>query len=132
MSVRSRFLLLALACVPLGLATRPLKRVADALGSALGDALWALLVFFLVCAGFSKWPLSRRIALALAIAFFVEVSQLWHTSWLDTLRHTTLGALAIGGSFSFGDLACYSVGIALGALLTQRFEAELMQPQSTF
>ena len=121
-SLRAKWLLFAVLCIPLGLATRPLKRHFDALGSALGDALWALLVFFLVCAALPKWPLSRRVALAIAIAFVVEVSQLWHASWLDALRHTTLGALAIGGSFSFGDLACYSVGVTLGALLTRRLQ----------
>lgn len=125
MSTRRRFLLLALACVPLGLATRPLKKLADALGSALGDGLWALLVFSLVCAALPKWPLSRRVLLALALAGLVEVSQLWHISWLDTLRHTTLGALAIGGSFSFGDLICYSVGVALGALLARRLQRDV-------
>ena len=121
-SLRAKWLALAGLCLPLGLATRPLKRHFDALGSALGDSLWALLVLSLVCAALPQWPLSRRVLLALGIAWLVEASQLWHTPWLDTLRHSTLGALAIGGSFSFGDLACYAVGIALGALLARRFE----------
>jgi Protein of unknown function (DUF2809) len=114
---RARWGALALACVPLGLATRPLKRQYEALGSALGDALWALLVFALVGVAFPRWSLAWRAALALGIAVLVEVSQLWHTPWLEALRHNTLGALAIGGSFSFGDLGCYAAGIAGGCLL---------------
>jgi hypothetical protein len=121
-SPRAKWLALAALCLPLGLATRPLKRHFDALGSALGDALWALLVLALIGAALPKWPLARRVLLALGIAWLVELSQLWHTPWLDSLRHTKLGALAIGGSFSFGDLACYAVGITLGALLARRFE----------
>lgn len=121
-SPRAKWLALAGLCIPLGLATRPFKRHFDALGSALGDALWALLVFSLVCAALPAWPLSRRVLLTLGLAWLVEISQLWHAPWLDALRHTKLGALAIGGSFSLGDLACYAVGIALGALLARRFE----------
>ena len=41
--------------------------------------------------------------------------------WGDMLAFAalTLGALAIGGSFSWGDLGCYAAGIALGALLSK-------------
>ena len=119
-SSRRRWLFLALACIPTGLATRPLKRQVEALGSALGDGLWALLVFALVSAVFPRWPLSRRFFVALAIACLVEFSQLWHTPWLEALRQTKLGALAVGGSFSWGDLGCYGAGIALGALLDKK------------
>lgn len=111
-----------LFCLPLGLATRPLKLHFDALGSALGDGLWALLVFCLVCSAAPRWPLARRVLVALALAVLVEVSQLWHFPWLASVRHTRLGALAIGGSFSFGDIVCYATGIALGALFARRFE----------
>ncbi|WP_395144192.1 DUF2809 domain-containing protein [Armatimonas sp.] len=85
-SSRRRWLFLALACIPTGLATRPLKRQVE----------------------------------ALAIACLVEFSQLWHTPWLEALRQTKLGALAVGGSFSWGDLGCYGAGIALGALLDKK------------
>ena len=118
-SSRRHWLFLALVCIPAGLATRPLKRQIEALGSALGDGLWALLVFALVSVAFPRWHLPRRFFVALAIACLVEFSQLWHTPWLEALRHTQLGALAIGGSFSWGDIGCYAAGIALGALLNK-------------
>lgn len=118
----ARWLLVALLCIPAGLATRPLKHLSDALGSALGDALWALMVFALVCAALPNTPRSRRALLALALAWLVELSQLWHAPWLEAFRHTTLGGLAIGGSFSLGDLACYAVGVGAGALLAWRVE----------
>ncbi|WP_309714668.1 DUF2809 domain-containing protein [Armatimonas sp.] len=120
--LRAIWLLGALFCLPLGLATRLLKRHFDALGSALGDGLWALLVFCLVCGVAPRWPLAWRVLTALTLAVLVEVSQLWHFPWLVALRHTRLGALAIGGSFSFGDILCYATGIAFGALLARRFE----------
>lgn len=118
--MRRRWLALAVICIPLGLATRPLKRHYDALGSVLGDALWALLVFALVGLCAPRWPVWWRVAVALGIAALVELSQLWHVGWLDALRQTRLGALAIGGSFFWGDLVCYAGGIALGAWLSRR------------
>jgi len=119
--MRRRRLLLAAATIVLGLGTRPLKRHYETLGSALGDALWALMVFLLLGALFPKLPLKWLALWALVIAFLVETSQLWHTPWLDTLRHTTLGALAIGGSFSVEDLLCYTVGVAFGLLLENKW-----------
>lgn len=119
-TIRVRWGALALVCIPLGLATRPLKRHVDSLGSALGDALWALLVFALIGAFFPRLSWRAQAALALGIAWLVEVSQLWHAPWLEAVRHNKLGALAVGGSFSFGDLGCYAVGVAVGAVLSAR------------
>lgn len=121
--MRRRRLLLAVATIVLGLGTRPLKRHYETLGSALGDALWALMVFLLLGSLFPKLPLKWLALSALMIAFLVETSQLWHPLWLDSLRHTTLGALAIGGSFSVEDLLCYTVGVAGGVLLERRYRA---------
>jgi hypothetical protein len=49
---------------------------------------------------------------ALAISFAVEVSQLHHVPWLDALRSTRLGALALGQGFLRSDLLCYTVGVS--------------------
>lgn len=121
--MRRRRLVLAAITIVLGLGTRPLKRHYETVGSALGDALWALMVFLLFGALFPKLSLRWLALSALMIAFLVETSQLWHTPWLDALRHTTLGALAIGGSFSVEDLLCYTVGVASGVLLEKRSRA---------
>lgn len=119
--MRLRRLGLAAITIVLGLGTRPLKRHYETVGSALGDALWALMVFLLLGALFPKLPLKWLALSALMVAFLVETSQLWHTPWLDSLRHTTLGALAIAGSFSVEDLLCYTVGVVFGLLLEKRY-----------
>jgi hypothetical protein len=61
--------------------------------------------------------LSRRAATALAIAYLVEISQLYHAPWIDALRLTALGGLMLGFGFLWSDLACYTVGVAGGVLL---------------
>jgi hypothetical protein len=55
--------------------------------------------------------------MASALSLLVEISQLYHGSWIDAIHQTTLGDLALGYGFLWSDLICYGVGIALGAFL---------------
>ena len=61
-------------------------------------------------------PLFQRCNISLVLAFAVEVSQLYHSPWIDGIRSTTLGGLVLGFGFLWSDLVCYLVGIAAGAL----------------
>ncbi len=82
-----------------------------------GDVLWATMVFWL-CAIASPGAARHRLALAaLAIAWAVECSQLYRAPWLDALRATTLGALALGQGFLWSDLLCYAGGVALAVVV---------------
>lgn len=82
-----------------------------------GDTLWALLVFL----GFGwLFPAYSTIRVALYAAAFslgIELSQLYHTPWLDALRTNRLAALVLGQGFLWSDLVCYAVGVTLGILL---------------
>lgn len=42
--------------------------------------------------------------------------------WLDALRHTRAGALALGQGFLWSDLACYAAGIAIGVFIERMIE----------
>ena len=81
-----------------------------------GDALWALMVF--VGCGFLLPRASTGMIALMALAFSwgVELSQLYHAPWIDTIRATLPGRLVLGNTFNWPDLAAYAVGIALGAL----------------
>ncbi len=60
------------------------------------------------------FPKRRTISIALiALAFCVaiETSQIYHAPWIDSIRRTTLGKLALGDTFAWGDIAAYLVGI---------------------
>ena len=115
---RSLYLIAAIVVVALGLASR---RYGDVLPQFIaeyaGDTLWALMVFLGICV---VWPGSSvwRVAVAtLLISYGVEVSQLYHAAWIDTLRRTTLGRLTLGSGFLWSDLVCYSAGVAVGVVL---------------
>ena len=81
-----------------------------------GDTLWALLVFL----GFG-FLFARASTLSVALMAFgfscvVELTQLCHAPWIDSVRETRLGHLVLGATFNWPDLIAYGVGVALGSL----------------
>ena len=115
---RLRLLLLALLTVPLGLGSRHYAAALPAwLAAYAGDALWALLVFWLVALLRPRWPVPRVGIGAFGLAVAVEISQLYQAPWLNALRHTTLGGLVLGHGFLWSDVVCYGVGVLVGCAL---------------
>ena len=100
--------------VGLGLGTRHLAFLAF-LGKYPGDALWALMMFFIVGLIRPRATTGQVALIALGISYAVELSQLYEPPWLVAIRGTTLGHLVLGSKFHVADLLAYSVGVALGA-----------------
>lgn len=83
----------------------------------VGDTLWALMLFLVVSSLLASRSIAVRAAIALALAFLVEIGQLYHAPWIESIRQTTLGGLVPGFAFLWTDLVCCAVGIALGAIV---------------
>lgn len=114
--VRSRLVTVVLlfATVAAGLASRRYPDwQPDFLARYAGDTLWAAMVFW----GLALLrPGGRARVLggwALGIAFADEFSQLYRAPWIDAVRATGVGALALGQGFLPSDLWCYAAGVAL-------------------
>ena len=116
---RVRFALAALATIALGLASRPLGRVLPWLSDPLGDACYALLLFWLVRIAAPRLPVVRAAAVAFCLCTLVEISQLCHAPWLDAVRRTTAGHLVLGWGFDPIDLLWYALGAGAGAALAR-------------
>ena len=58
---------------------------------------------------------------ALLFSFGIEFSQLYQTDWLNAIRKTTLGHLALGSGFDVIDFIAYSIGIVLCVLIEYWF-----------
>ena len=116
--LRVAFAALALSTIVLGLL---LQRARPALpmaaGDALGDALWAIMIYWIVGGIRPSLSRSRRAILALLACWSVELSQLYHAAWIDGVRRTTVGNLVLGTDFDARDLAAYAVGIAVALML---------------
>lgn len=116
--LRVSFAALALSTIVLGLL---LQRARPALpvvaGDALGDALWASMIYWIVGGIRPSLSRSRRVIIALLACWSVELSQLYHAAWIDGWRRTTLGHLVLGTDFDARDLVAYAVGIAVALML---------------
>lgn len=118
---RLTYIALIVATVATGLATRRFGAFLPPFIAAYApDALWALMVFWIVRL---LWPrgATLQVALtALAFSYTIEISQLLHPAWLDAIRHTRLGGLVLGFGFLWSDIACYTVGVGMGILMDRR------------
>lgn len=115
---RALYVALALGTIGLGLVVHWHGEVlGPAARDALGDALWAMMIMWWTGAIAPEKSLRARVAAAVAFCFVIEVSQLYHTTFLDGLRGTTVGHLVLGNDFDVRDLAAYTLGVVSAALL---------------
>ena len=127
---RLSFFVSVLIVMAMGLASRRFRHLLPPfLGEYSGDTLWALMVFLGISFLLPNANLWRRIALALGFAYVIEVSQLYHAPWIDSIRNTTLGGLVLGFGFLWSDFVCYTMGIGAGAGIELLFRKRI-QPSA--
>ena len=125
---RILYCLLVITTIIVGLASRKFAYLLpDFINLGLGDALWALMMYWII--GFVVPRLSiRNLAIAtLTICFVVELSQLWQADWLNAIRNNRFGALVLGRGFLWSDLIAYSLGVGMAVLLEYFFLKSLLQ-----
>ncbi len=114
---RKMNIVLIIFTIILGMASRKFPHFFPSLfAEYLGDTLWAMLIFWLLGFVFireSSLPLALG---ALLFSYLIEISQLYHAGWIDSIRDTTIGALVLGHGFLWTDILCYSIGVVLGYL----------------
>ena len=129
---RILYLVAAIAVVVLGLFSRRYSRLLpEFLASYAGDTLWALMAFLGIGVLFPRWSTMRVSVSAGLFAFAIELSQLYHSAWLDQTRHTRVGGLILGYGFLWTDLLCYGVGIATGCILEILLKGRMIRPLPT-
>jgi hypothetical protein len=112
-----QIILIGLACL-LGIGSRRYAQVLPGFIAAYaGDTLWALAAFLGIGLVLSQASTRTIALLAMAFSIAVEISQLYHAPWIDSIRQTTLGGLILGFGFLWSDLACYAVGVGMGVVI---------------
>ena len=102
----------------LGLCSRKLVNVMpNILNTYLGDALWALMIYIGFGFVFIYMKPKKVSLIGLLFCYLIELSQLYHASWIDNIRKTTLGGLILGYAFSWSDLLAYAIGIGVGVII---------------
>ncbi|WP_263703676.1 DUF2809 domain-containing protein [Bacillus thuringiensis] len=101
----------------LGLSSRKLAFALPALlNDYLGDALWALMIFTGFGFLFPKIKTKKLAFISLLFCYGIELSQLYHAEWIDSIRATTLGGLVLGYGFLWNDLIAYTIGVGVGVV----------------
>lgn len=113
---RIKYALLVLATIGMGLLSR------TSLTPALiypytGDAFYALMMFFIMAFLFINLKPTQIFLLAVGLCFLIEISQLYHAPYIDSIRQTRLGGLVLGFGFLWSDLVAYAVGGLFGLVL---------------
>jgi hypothetical protein len=110
---RIGYFLIFLLLIALGLLSRS-HWVPSLIYPYLGDALYAVMIFYLVATLFPLKSSSTFMFSAIIICFTIELTQLYQAEWIRELRLNKLVALILGSGFLWSDLLAYLVG-AFGA-----------------
>ncbi|MGN5651997.1 DUF2809 domain-containing protein [Bacillus sp. Brlt_9] len=112
---RLLYALFSIVIIILGLCSRKLAfALPHLLNEYLGDALWALMIFTGFGFLFPKIETKRVAFISLLFCYGIEVSQLYHAEWIDSIRATTLGGLVLGYGFLWSDIVVYTIGVGTG------------------
>jgi len=83
----------------------------------LGDVLWAMMV----TVGFSvllfKYKAETWLMTSLLFCYLIELSQLYHADWIDTIRQSFIGGLVLGFGFLWTDILAYTIGVCLAGFI---------------
>ncbi|WP_282016594.1 DUF2809 domain-containing protein [Marinifilum flexuosum] len=112
---RPYYCFLILLTIIIGLASRHFSNyLPEIINLGLGDALWALMMYWMIAFVFPAASIRNLTAMALSVCFLVEFSQLIQVDWLNTLRSNRFAALVLGQGFLWSDLLAYTIGVASG------------------
>ncbi|OOR13764.1 hypothetical protein BW897_06115 [Bacillus cereus] len=114
---RLLYVMFTIVVIILGLSSRKFAfSLPDLLNDYLGDALWALMIFVGFGFLFPKIETKKLAFISLIFCYGIEISQLYHAEWIDSIRATTLGGLVLGYGFLWSDLVAYTIGVGVGML----------------
>lgn len=109
------YFLAVIVVIALGLGSRKFNYLLPGwINLYLGDILWGLMVFLLSGFIFTRRPGLYVAAAACIFSISIELSQLYHSAWIDNIRSTKIGGLILGYGFLWSDIVSYIIGILFG------------------
>jgi hypothetical protein len=115
MSKRLIYGVLFLATIALGLLSR-MDFIPKFIYPYLGDALYSVMIFWLLSFINPNAAVKRRFIAALVICFSIEFLQMYQANWIVEIRGSRLGALILGSGFLWSDIVSYTIGAMLAYL----------------
>jgi hypothetical protein len=83
----------------------------------VGDAIWAGMIYWGFRTIQNQITFLKSAIYAIIFCFAIECLQLYHATWIETLRHTKLGGLILGFEFLWSDLLSYTIGISIAYII---------------
>lgn len=83
----------------------------------IGDMFWVMMVYFGFRFLLPKLALLKSFNIALIFSFAIEISQLYQSDWINTIRKTTIGGLVLGHGFLWMDLISYTIGVIIAVII---------------
>ena len=115
---RLLYAVMLIIVIILGLCSRKMINILpNLLNIYLGDSLWALMIFLAFAFIFRNMGTKIVALIGISFCYLIELSQLYHANWIDNIRITTLGGLALGYVFLWSDLLAYAIGIGIGVII---------------
>jgi Protein of unknown function (DUF2809) len=115
---RILYFVLFLLIIPIGLLTRKQSQwFYTIIADYGGDVLWSTMFFLLFRFFWPHDPLWKIALYTYSFSVAIEISQLYHAPWIDSIRHTFLGSMLLGFGFLWSDMLCYFAGTLLGLLI---------------
>jgi hypothetical protein len=107
--IRLIYALFVLIVIALGLLSRKIAMIP----LLVGDVLYAVMMFLIICFLFLRLSFKNIALISLSICYLIEFGQLYTAPWIDRIRDTTFGALVLGRGFLWSDLVAYTLGTAI-------------------
>ena len=111
MQAKISYFFITITVLLTGLASRRFSVAGSFIHDYLGDALWAAMIYCGMRCLFTRMSRQNTAIAALSFCFFIELTQLNQSEWLNTLRHSTLGGLVLGAGFLWSDVLMYTIGV---------------------
>jgi len=128
MKKRIYYFLIFLLVIVLGFISRS-EWVPTLIYPFLGDAVYAIMIFFLIASLAPNQSSSYYFSVGLLICFGIEFSQLYQAEWIQEIRQHKLGALILGTGFLWTDLIAYLCGSTLALLVDRYLLADIMKDE---
>ncbi len=114
---RAIYAVIVFFIIILGLTSRSSHFPAGILKNYSGDTLWAMMIYTIFAFLKPETSIKRLFVVSILFCYLIEISQLYHSPAIDSLRENRFVALVLGRGFLWSDLVCYSIGVSLACLL---------------
>lgn len=106
------YVILIFTIIGLGLISRKYSYLfSQFLNTYLGDALWAVMIYLGMAIVFKRVSYYKIAIYGLLFCYGIEISQLYHDQYIDSVRSTSLGGLILGFGFLWTDIIAYTIGV---------------------